>query len=98
MLIFYPALSQFAALAMIFLFGSINFIIGWLPYVSNFSNSGGFVSGFVLGYVVLFRPQINETGHNKGFAGAKPKGAVKLKQKLDRPVLRSVIFLLFSIL
>ncbi|XP_065847439.1 inactive RHOMBOID-like protein 8 [Euphorbia lathyris] len=36
-----------------------NFIIGFLPYTGNYSNVGGFISGFLLGFVLLTPPHLN---------------------------------------
>lgn len=35
----------------------LNLAIGILPHVDNFAHLGGFISGFLLGFVVLIRPQ-----------------------------------------
>lgn len=34
----------------------VNLVIGILPHVNNFAHIGGFVTGFLLGFVVLMRP------------------------------------------
>lgn len=36
---------------------AINLAVGILPHVDNFAHIGGFVSGFLLGFVFLIRPQ-----------------------------------------
>ncbi|KAK2659578.1 hypothetical protein Ddye_006111 [Dipteronia dyeriana] len=90
--------DKFAALALLFFVSMINFAIGLLPYVDNFSSIGGFISGFLLGFILLFTPQISQVPHNKaGLYGYKVKTSDKLKQKLDRPILRSVSLLLFGL-
>ncbi|XP_059451698.1 RHOMBOID-like protein 8 [Corylus avellana] len=94
--------DKFAALASLFFFSVINFILGLLPYVDNFSNIGGFISGFLLGFVLLFSPQLRKVAQNKGdlyeYGVNKVSTKLKLKQKLDRPVLRSVCLLLFGLI
>lgn len=35
----------------------INLAVGVLPHVDNFAHIGGFLSGFLLGFVFLIRPQ-----------------------------------------
>lgn len=35
----------------------INLAVGILPHVDNFAHIGGFLSGFLLGFVLLVRPQ-----------------------------------------
>lgn len=80
----------------------INFVLGLLPYVDNFSNIGGFISGFLLGFVLLFSPQLRKVAQNKEdlyeYGVNKVSTKLKLKQKLDRPVLRSVCLLLFGLM
>lgn len=36
---------------------AINLAVGILPHVDNFAHIGGFVSGFLLGFVLLLRPR-----------------------------------------
>jgi len=79
----------------------INFVLGLLPYVDNFSNIGGFISGFLLGFVLLFSPQLRLVAQNKVDLfeyGVKDSIKLKLKQMLDRPVLRSISLLLFGLM
>lgn len=92
---------QFSAVVSIFFVTMINFVLGLLPYVDNFSNIGGFISGFLLGFVLLFSPQLRLVSQNKGDLfeyGVKDSIKLKLKQKLDRPVLRSISLLLFGLM
>ncbi|CAM6096896.1 unnamed protein product [Calypogeia fissa] len=35
----------------------INLVFGLMPYVDNFAHIGGFISGFLLGFVLLVKPQ-----------------------------------------
>ncbi|KAL6565193.1 Retinoblastoma-like protein 1 [Orobanche minor] len=35
----------------------INMAVGILPHVDNFAHLGGFITGFLLGFVLLIRPQ-----------------------------------------
>ncbi|KAF5740260.1 hypothetical protein HS088_TW11G00326 [Tripterygium wilfordii] len=84
------------ALVILFALSAINFGIGLLPYVDNFANIGGFLSGVLLGFVLLFNPQIREVALNKaGFYDYGVKSSMKLKEKLDSPVMRIVSLLLF---
>ena len=92
---------QFSAVASIFFLTMINFVLGLLPYVDNFSNIGGFISGFLLGFVLLFSPQLRLVAQNKVDLfeyGVKDSIKLKLKQMLDRPVLRSISLLLFGLM
>ena len=36
----------------------INLAVGILPHVDNFAHIGGFLTGFLLGFVLLRRPQL----------------------------------------
>jgi len=49
--------SKFAALLTLLVLIVINLAVGILPHVDNFAHIGGFVSGFLLGFVFLIRPQ-----------------------------------------
>jgi hypothetical protein len=35
----------------------LNLAVGILPYVDNFAHIGGFIVGFLLGFVLLLKPQ-----------------------------------------
>lgn len=67
-----------AALVTLVVIIAINLAVGILPHVDNFAHIGGFLSGFLLGFVFLIRPQfgwVNQryalTGNS--LASTKPK-------------------------
>ncbi|KAK1403649.1 RHOMBOID-like protein [Heracleum sosnowskyi] len=77
----------------------INMVLGLLPYVNNFSNFGGFMCGFFLGFVLLFKPDLGKLSQSKaGLFEYEIRHSFRLRQKLDRPVLRIVFLVLFSLL
>lgn len=43
----------------------INLVLGLLPYVNNFSNFGGLLCGFLLGFVLLFKPDLGRLSQSK---------------------------------
>uniref|UniRef100_A0A1D1ZH94 RHOMBOID-like protein n=1 Tax=Anthurium amnicola TaxID=1678845 RepID=A0A1D1ZH94_9ARAE len=49
--------NKFAALLTLVFIIAINLAVGILPHVDNFAHIGGFLSGFLLGFVFLIRPQ-----------------------------------------
>lgn len=49
--------NKFAALMTLIIIIVINLAVGLLPHVDNFAHIGGFISGFLLGFVFLIRPQ-----------------------------------------
>ncbi|GLT70802.1 hypothetical protein SLA2020_428610 [Shorea laevis] len=49
--------NKFAALLTLLFIIIINLAVGILPHVDNFAHIGGFLSGFLLGFVFLIRPQ-----------------------------------------
>lgn len=48
---------QVAALLTLAIIMVINLAIGIFPHVDNFASIGGFITGFLLGFVLLARPQ-----------------------------------------
>ncbi|KAL9245512.1 hypothetical protein vseg_019156 [Gypsophila vaccaria] len=76
----------------------INFALGLLPFVNNFSNAAGFISGFLLGSVLFFSPQLRKPALHKGLFDYGVNKSVSLKQMLDRPVLRAVSLALFVLM
>ncbi|XAR50926.1 hypothetical protein NMG60_11005393 [Bertholletia excelsa] len=49
--------NKLAALLTLVIIIAINLAVGILPHVDNFAHIGGFLSGFLLGFVFLIRPQ-----------------------------------------
>ncbi|CAI9788018.1 unnamed protein product [Fraxinus pennsylvanica] len=91
--------KKFATLVAFIVILMLNFVLGLMPYVNNFSNIGGLISGLFLGFLLLFKPQQGKIYQNKGgLFEYDIKRSVKLKQKLDRPVLRSISLVIFSLL
>ncbi|GAV59312.1 Rhomboid domain-containing protein [Cephalotus follicularis] len=89
---------KFAALVLLFFLSAINLALGLLPYVDNFSNIGGFISGLLLGLVLFFNPELRQLAQTKaGLFEDNVKSFMKFKLKLDRPVLRIVSLLLFGL-
>ncbi|KAE8099379.1 hypothetical protein FH972_017366 [Carpinus fangiana] len=66
--------SKFAALLTLLVIIVINLAVGILPHVDNFAHIGGFVSGFLLGFVFLIRPQFGWVRQRYApSASARPK-------------------------
>lgn len=87
---------QISALGLIFSILAINLALGLLPFIDNFANIGGFVSGILLGFAVLYTPQTPQVAQNKiGLFDYDVKNSIELKQILDKPVLRIVSLLIF---
>ncbi|XP_023523094.1 RHOMBOID-like protein 1 [Cucurbita pepo subsp. pepo] len=49
--------NKLAALLTLLFIITINLAVGVLPHVDNYAHIGGFISGFLLGFVFLVRPQ-----------------------------------------
>lgn len=61
----------------------INLAVGILPHVDNFAHIGGFVSGFLLGFVFLMRPQfgwVSDRSPPQGFGTAPDRSKHKTYQ------------------
>lgn len=90
---------QFAALVALFVFAAVSFSLGLLPHVDNFSNLGGFLSGFLLGFVLFYNPRLGQVAQNKkGLFEYNEKSSVNFMHKLDKPVLRIVSLILFALM
>lgn len=74
-------------------------MLGLAPHVDSFSNFGGFLSGFLLGFVLLFKPLTGKGAQSKGgLFDYGVKHAVRMQQKLDMPLTRSIFLIIFSLL
>ncbi|WOL01979.1 RHOMBOID-like protein 2 [Canna indica] len=49
--------NKCAAMTALIVIVAINLALGILPHVDNFAHIGGFITGFLLGFVLLVRPQ-----------------------------------------
>jgi len=58
----------------------INLAIGMLPHVDNFAHIGGFLTGFLLGFVLLLRPQFGWLEQRRLPAGVRLKSKYKAFQ------------------
>jgi hypothetical protein len=74
--------AQFAALLTLLVIIIINLAVGILPHVDNFAHIGGFLSGFLLGFVFLIRPQFGWVSQRNA-----PSGYIKSKHKAYQYVL-----------
>ncbi|KAL2893689.1 RHOMBOID-like protein 8 [Bienertia sinuspersici] len=90
--------EKFLAVMTLVIIFTINFALGMLPHIDNFSNIAGFFSGFLLGYVLFFSPQLRKPALHKGLYDYGVTKSVALKDKLDRPALRSVSLFLFILM
>lgn len=87
--------NKFAALLTLIVIVVINLAVGILPHVDNFAHIGGFVSGFLLGFIFLIRPQFkwvsSRQRHSRsGYASS----SVKYKHKPYQYVLWVISFIL----
>jgi membrane associated rhomboid family serine protease len=56
---------QVAAIITLLFIIVINVAIGILPHADNFAHIGGFIAGFLLGFVLLARPQFGWMERNE---------------------------------
>ncbi|KAJ6699581.1 RHOMBOID-LIKE PROTEIN 4 [Salix purpurea] len=54
---------------------AVNLAVGILPHIDNFAHIGGFLSGFLLGFVFLIRPQFGWFGQGYAPLGYIPPSA-----------------------
>ncbi|KAG6410670.1 hypothetical protein SASPL_128735 [Salvia splendens] len=77
----------------------LNFILGLMPLINNFSNIGGFISGFTAGFMLLFKPETRKLHLNRrGIFDYDVKSSIKLERKLDMRTSRIVSLVVLSLL
>ncbi|XP_042503709.1 RHOMBOID-like protein 2 [Macadamia integrifolia] len=59
---------------------AINLAVGILPHVDNFAHIGGFLTGFLLGFILLVRPQFGWVERNNLPANVRAKSKYKAYQ------------------
>ncbi|XVF12450.1 hypothetical protein REPUB_Repub08aG0119500 [Reevesia pubescens] len=72
--------NKAAALLTLMVIIAINLVIGILPHVDNFAHVGGFLTGFLLGFVLLPRPQFGWLERRNLPAGTHLKSKYKAYQ------------------
>ncbi|GLT35994.1 hypothetical protein SLA2020_104000 [Shorea laevis] len=69
--------NKAAALFTLLVVVAINLALGIVPHVDNFAHIGGFLTGFLLGFVLLPRPQFGWLGRQNLPAGSQIKSKYK---------------------
>ncbi|XP_022720051.1 RHOMBOID-like protein 2 [Durio zibethinus] len=72
--------NKAAALITLVVIIAVNLAVGILPHVDNFAHIGGFLTGFLLGFVLLLRPQFGWVQRHQLPAGAHDKSKHKAYQ------------------
>ncbi|KAL6341226.1 hypothetical protein AAG906_032344 [Vitis piasezkii] len=88
--------NKFAALLTLILIIIVNLAVGILPHVDNFAHIGGFVSGFLLGFVFLIRPQFGWVSQRNASPG-HIAASVKPKHKMYQYVLWVMSLILLTV-
>ncbi|RVW56998.1 RHOMBOID-like protein 1 [Vitis vinifera] len=88
--------NKFAALLTLILIIIVNLAVGILPHVDNFAHIGGFVSGFLLGFVFLIRPQFGWVSQRNASPG-HIASSVKPKHKMYQYVLWVMSLILLTV-
>lgn len=71
---------QIAALLTLLVIVVINLAVGILPFVNNFAHIGGFLTGLLLGFVLLPRPQFGWLERHNLPAGVRVRSKYKAYQ------------------
>lgn len=66
-------LLQAVALLTLLTIIAINLALGILPHVDNFAHIGGFLTGFLLGFILLIRPQFGWSARHNLPPGSEAK-------------------------
>eukprot|EP00257_Ricinus_communis_P028279 XP_025015693.1 RHOMBOID-like protein 1 [Ricinus communis] len=77
--------NKVAAFVTLLIIIAINLAVGILPHVDNFAHIGGFLSGFLLGFVFLIRPQFGWVSQRyvpPGYSPASVKPKFKAYQRI----------------
>lgn len=77
--------NKVAALLTLVVIIAVNLAVGILPHVDNFAHIGGFLSGFLLGFVFLIRPQfgwVNQKYAQSGYSSTSPSPKFKPYQRV----------------
>ncbi|XP_022147001.1 RHOMBOID-like protein 5 [Momordica charantia] len=69
--------NKCAAMMSLILVIALNLAVGFVPHVDNSAHIGGFVSGFLLGFVLLMRPQFGYVNRKYIPAGSDVKRTAK---------------------
>ncbi|RVX09088.1 RHOMBOID-like protein 3 [Vitis vinifera] len=72
--------NKAAALFTLVVIIAINLAVGILPHVDNFAHIGGFLTGFLLGFMLLLRPQFGWVKRQHRPADARVKSKHKVYQ------------------
>ncbi|KAF3449187.1 hypothetical protein FNV43_RR09915 [Rhamnella rubrinervis] len=88
--------SKLAAFITLVVIIVINLAVGILPHVDNFAHIGGFLSGFLLGFVFLIRPQFGWVRQRYAPPG-HTSGSVKHKFKMYQCILWVISLILLIV-
>ncbi|KAL8531470.1 hypothetical protein ACS0TY_008167 [Phlomoides rotata] len=73
--------NKFESLVSLVMIILINMAVGILPHVDNFAHLGGFGTGFLLGFVLMIRPQFGYVSKTKNpYMAASSKSKYKIYQ------------------
>ncbi|KAL6496209.1 Retinoblastoma-like protein 1 [Orobanche gracilis] len=89
--------NKVAALSTLVIIIAINLAVGILPHVDNFAHIGGFLSGFLMGFIFLIRPQFGWGNQRQALNGYTSISAYKPKFKTYQLVLWLLSFILLII-
>ncbi|KAH7843821.1 hypothetical protein Vadar_021108 [Vaccinium darrowii] len=89
--------NKFAALLTLVVIIAINLAVGILPHVDNFAHIGGFLSGVLLGFVFLIRPQFGWVSQRHAPPGSFSTSANNPKFKMYQCILWIVSLILLIV-
>ncbi|XP_023000373.1 RHOMBOID-like protein 5 isoform X1 [Cucurbita maxima] len=88
--------NKCAAFISLILIIALNLAVGFIPHIDNSAHIGGFVSGFLLGFILLIQPQFGYVNHKYIPAGADVKRKSKHKCYQYFLLIVALILLIFG--
>eukprot|EP00249_Psilotum_nudum_P016705 c25956_g1_i2 orf=452-1141(+) len=89
--------NKCAALTTLIILVGLNLGVGILPHVDNFAHIGGFIAGFLLGFVLLVRPQFGWVNQRNVPPGYEVESPAESKHRIYQYICLGLAFVLLIV-